>query len=76
VINDTDKLASRMGCNVSINEDKAMVRERDCNDYEKNAPIVSEAEKMIIQNNWQTLKLHIANIGVITYVRLVYCCIS
>ncbi|XP_060583498.1 uncharacterized protein LOC132739727 [Ruditapes philippinarum] len=59
-----------MGCNVSINEDKAIVRDRDRNDYEKNAPIVSEAEKMIIQNNWQTLKLHIANIGVITYVSL------
>lgn len=33
-----------------------------------NPPYVTDAQKAVIRNNWQILKCHVANIGVITYV--------
>ncbi|XP_045163679.2 neuroglobin-like [Mercenaria mercenaria] len=33
-------------------------------------PSMSDAQKAVIRNNWQTLKCHVANIGVITYVSM------
>ena len=32
-------------------------------------PSMTEEQKAVIRNNWQILKCHVANIGVITYVR-------
>jgi hypothetical protein len=31
-------------------------------------PNLTDAQKAVIRNNWQILKCHVANIGVITYV--------
>jgi hypothetical protein len=38
----------------------------------ENIPNMTENDKLVVQNNWQGLKVHIANIGVMTYVRCVY----
>ena len=58
-----------MGCNVSVGEKNIVVQQNVGEDLEGNEPQLTEAERIVIQNSWQKLKLHIANIGVLTYVR-------
>lgn len=39
-------------------------------DENENPPHLNDSQKAVIRNNWQVLKCHIANIGVITYVSM------
>ena len=35
----------------------------------KKAPELTDIQKEVVKETWQTLKLHIANVGVMTFVR-------
>ena len=61
-----------MGCINFKSGQKVMKNDQLKINQNKNIPSLTEMEKVLIQSNWQGLKLHIANIGVMTYVRFVY----
>ena len=63
---------SNMGCTNFKSGNDVIKSDQEKNIQNKNIPYLTEAEKVLIQSNWQGLKLHIANIGVMTYVRFVY----
>ncbi|XP_045163840.2 uncharacterized protein LOC123528166 [Mercenaria mercenaria] len=57
-----------MGCTVGKVENiKTSIKAESRADHIEVIPHLTDDQKVVIQNNWQTLKLHIANIGVITY---------
>ncbi|XP_045163678.1 uncharacterized protein LOC123527999 [Mercenaria mercenaria] len=58
-----------MGCSAGKVE-RDFVKVGRSADYNKNIPSLTDTQKDAIQKNWQNLKLHIANIGVMTYVSM------
>ncbi|KAL4221047.1 hypothetical protein ACF0H5_019309 [Mactra antiquata] len=60
-----------MGC-VSVKLDKNNKSKKDSpsTDTNQNLETLTTEQKTLIRNNWQVLKCHVANIGVITYVSM------
>lgn len=59
-----------MGCICDKSWQKKLSKVGHRADVNDNPPHLTETQKAVIRNNWNTLKCHVANIGVITYVSM------
>lgn len=57
-----------MGCTCEKVWRRKMSKVGNKSEHFDSPPHLSDAQKAVIRNNWQILKCHVANIGVITYV--------
>ena len=56
-------------CDRISEKNQAKISQRTETDKRDNSIDLTEQQKCVIRNNWQVLKLDVANVGVITFVR-------
>ena len=58
-----------MGCvNVKLQQQKFSKVGQKPYEAANKPPVLTDSQKAVLRNNWQVLKLHVVNVGVITFV--------